>query len=475
MAAVWQQVLAVDARYAAYRTPRWPQFRTQYVRRRSQLLREQAQAGALEGATRRWYLRLRARLLAQRYGALSEQSSCRAHSSSALRASRTTLDRMEGPRGGAHAAGPGEPRHGRRHLAGRELRLRRRLPRLRPARGPRRAQGAIRPRRPSPAGVLLAGRHHLGVPAGAGAAVGAAGAAGPRGRRGRLRLVALQRRAGVGVAGRDPEALGAPRRALHPPRAGPRRRRPALLRLPAPQQQPHRGGQRAAHGARGEHLDGEGGARRHRAAAGQGPGALLRRRRPRPLGRRRPRLRLLLPLRPGHRPPDEGVARGGGGGGLGHLALGARLGQPRGPRPLAAGQRLPRPPPPLQGGGGGRLGRAGAAAAPKLPHAAPAAAAAQLLLPPHVLPPGRLRGDGQRGRLRALLRRGARGAGGAQLAAGPRGGRAGRRLQLRREPPGLQRRRRHRHRLAPPARLTTRRGTRVRRHHTPPRGFRRPR
>ncbi|XP_029862618.1 WD repeat-containing protein 13 [Aquila chrysaetos chrysaetos] len=95
MAAVWQQVLAVDARYAAYRTPRWPQFRTQYVRRRSQLLREQAQGGTLEGGTRRWYLRVRTRLLAQRYGALSEQRSCRAHSSSALRASRTTLDRME--------------------------------------------------------------------------------------------------------------------------------------------------------------------------------------------------------------------------------------------------------------------------------------------------------------------------------------------------------------------------------------------
>ncbi|XP_032063146.1 WD repeat-containing protein 13 isoform X2 [Aythya fuligula] len=95
MAAVWQQVLAVDARYAAYRTPRWPQFRTQYVRRRSQLLREQAKGGEPEGATRRWYLRVRARLLAQRYGALSEAGSCRGHSGSALRGSRTTLDRME--------------------------------------------------------------------------------------------------------------------------------------------------------------------------------------------------------------------------------------------------------------------------------------------------------------------------------------------------------------------------------------------
>ncbi|XP_014817306.1 PREDICTED: WD repeat-containing protein 13, partial [Calidris pugnax] len=107
--------------YAAYRTPRWPQFRTQYVRRRSQLLREQAQGGAMEGATRRWYLRLRARLLAQRYGALSEQSSGRAHSSSALRASRTTLDRMEvgvwtppgpiwGPLGAEQRPGPQQQR-----------------------------------------------------------------------------------------------------------------------------------------------------------------------------------------------------------------------------------------------------------------------------------------------------------------------------------------------------------------------------
>ncbi|XP_041316381.1 WD repeat-containing protein 13-like, partial [Pyrgilauda ruficollis] len=74
-------------------TPQLPQFRTQYVRRRSQLLRERAQGGHLAGEARRWYLRLRARLLAQRYGALSEAGSCR----SALRASRTTLDRMEVP------------------------------------------------------------------------------------------------------------------------------------------------------------------------------------------------------------------------------------------------------------------------------------------------------------------------------------------------------------------------------------------
>ncbi|XP_039577646.1 WD repeat-containing protein 13 [Passer montanus] len=58
-------------RYAAYRTPQLPQFRTQYVRRRSQLLRERAQGGHLAGEARRWYLRLRARLLAQRQSQVS--------------------------------------------------------------------------------------------------------------------------------------------------------------------------------------------------------------------------------------------------------------------------------------------------------------------------------------------------------------------------------------------------------------------
>ncbi|GAA6076017.1 WD repeat-containing protein 13-like [Tachysurus ichikawai] len=92
MAAVWQQVLAVDARYNAYRTPTFPQFRTQYIRRRSQLLRENAKCG-FEPVLRRQYLRLRSQLLALRYGPLSEQSSFRA---SSVRSSRTTLDRMEG-------------------------------------------------------------------------------------------------------------------------------------------------------------------------------------------------------------------------------------------------------------------------------------------------------------------------------------------------------------------------------------------
>lgn len=81
-------------RYNAYRTPTFPQFRTQYIRRRSQLLRENAKAGH-PPALRRQYLRLRGQLLGQRYGPLSEPGSARAYSNSIVRSSRTTLDRME--------------------------------------------------------------------------------------------------------------------------------------------------------------------------------------------------------------------------------------------------------------------------------------------------------------------------------------------------------------------------------------------
>ncbi|KAH0510812.1 WD repeat-containing protein 13 [Microtus ochrogaster] len=83
-----------SGRYNAYRTPTFPQFRTQYIRRRSQLLRENAKAGH-PPALRRQYLRLRGQLLGQRYGPLSEPGSARAYSNSIVRSSRTTLDRME--------------------------------------------------------------------------------------------------------------------------------------------------------------------------------------------------------------------------------------------------------------------------------------------------------------------------------------------------------------------------------------------
>ncbi|XP_070579907.1 WD repeat-containing protein 13-like isoform X2 [Ptychodera flava] len=95
MAAVWQQVLAVDARYNAYRTPNNPQFRTLYIRRRSQLLRENAKLEH-DPLVRRQYLKLRSQLLAQRYGtpSMSDQNSLRSRSAS-VRSSRHTLENFD--------------------------------------------------------------------------------------------------------------------------------------------------------------------------------------------------------------------------------------------------------------------------------------------------------------------------------------------------------------------------------------------
>ena len=72
----WQQILALDAKYNAYRAPDNPQFRTLYIRRRSQLLKESAvtrespdfKAHQAHVQFRKRYIRLRAQLLAQRYG-----------------------------------------------------------------------------------------------------------------------------------------------------------------------------------------------------------------------------------------------------------------------------------------------------------------------------------------------------------------------------------------------------------------------
>ncbi|KAG5873398.1 hypothetical protein JTB14_017985 [Gonioctena quinquepunctata] len=59
-----QQVFALDARYNAHRAPQSPNFRTLYIRRRNQLLREATRP------TDRWkqYIKLRSLLLQQRYG-----------------------------------------------------------------------------------------------------------------------------------------------------------------------------------------------------------------------------------------------------------------------------------------------------------------------------------------------------------------------------------------------------------------------
>ncbi|KAL3876277.1 hypothetical protein ACJMK2_034143 [Sinanodonta woodiana] len=82
MASVWQQVLALDAKYNAYRTPNNPQFRTLYIRRRSQLLREKAKSAEYDPAVRKDYLHLRAKILADRYGspAFSDQGSIKSRS-----------------------------------------------------------------------------------------------------------------------------------------------------------------------------------------------------------------------------------------------------------------------------------------------------------------------------------------------------------------------------------------------------------
>lgn len=68
--ALQQQVFALDARYNAHRTPNCPNFRTLYIRRRSQLLRD------TEGTPEKWkqYLRLRGLLLQQRYGSPLEHA-----------------------------------------------------------------------------------------------------------------------------------------------------------------------------------------------------------------------------------------------------------------------------------------------------------------------------------------------------------------------------------------------------------------
>jgi len=90
-AAVWQQILALDARYNVHRSTNNNQFRTQYIRRRSQLLREAAKNKTNADPTlRKEYLRLRRTLLSRKYGPISEASSIR---SSSARGSVSYLDR----------------------------------------------------------------------------------------------------------------------------------------------------------------------------------------------------------------------------------------------------------------------------------------------------------------------------------------------------------------------------------------------
>ncbi|CAG9786347.1 unnamed protein product [Diatraea saccharalis] len=83
-AAFQQQIFALDARFNAYRAPNNPNFKTLYIRRRSQLLRENAKFKDIE--TIKKYLNIRSQLLQRRYGVQDNISissaSSRARSSS---------------------------------------------------------------------------------------------------------------------------------------------------------------------------------------------------------------------------------------------------------------------------------------------------------------------------------------------------------------------------------------------------------
>ncbi|XP_045497506.1 WD repeat-containing protein 13-like [Colias croceus] len=65
-AAFQQQIFALDARFNAYRAPGNPNFKTLYIRRRSQLLRENAKFKDIE--TIKKYINIRSQLLQRRYG-----------------------------------------------------------------------------------------------------------------------------------------------------------------------------------------------------------------------------------------------------------------------------------------------------------------------------------------------------------------------------------------------------------------------
>ncbi|XP_064611982.1 WD repeat-containing protein 13-like [Liolophura sinensis] len=116
MAAVWQQVLALDAKYNAYRAPNNPQFRTLYIKRRSQLLRENAKTEH-DPSVRREYMKMRAQLLTARYGSLpfSDQGSMRSRTVSLRSVSRNTAESMDSLNLGGNDGWLGK--HHRRHLS----------------------------------------------------------------------------------------------------------------------------------------------------------------------------------------------------------------------------------------------------------------------------------------------------------------------------------------------------------------------
>lgn len=85
----WQQVLAVDAKFNYHRAPASPGFKTLYIRRRSQLLRDSARE---DGPAVRHYLRTRLALLQQRYCVTLDQLSLKSRTASLRSASRLTTE-----------------------------------------------------------------------------------------------------------------------------------------------------------------------------------------------------------------------------------------------------------------------------------------------------------------------------------------------------------------------------------------------
>lgn len=86
----WQQVLAVDAKFNNHRAPATPGFKTLYIRRRSQLLRDSAREE--DSAAVRNYLRVRLALLQQRYCVTLDQLSLKSRPASLRSASRLTVE-----------------------------------------------------------------------------------------------------------------------------------------------------------------------------------------------------------------------------------------------------------------------------------------------------------------------------------------------------------------------------------------------
>ncbi|XP_065890385.1 WD repeat-containing protein 13-like [Dysidea avara] len=84
-----QQILALDARYNSYRMSAFPQHRTLYIRRRNQLLRENAKLEA-DPTIRKKYYKLRAHILSQKYGALERRN----QSGAGSRMSTQSMDSM---------------------------------------------------------------------------------------------------------------------------------------------------------------------------------------------------------------------------------------------------------------------------------------------------------------------------------------------------------------------------------------------